>query len=245
MGTIVHFLLYCSFLVTVFAELDPKLTGTWSTKSWKVVTGPDFYDPVKDRLKEPENTGISYSFSEDGYFEEAYYRALANPSKPSCPRGLMQFQHGKYSVESNGSLVLSPFTSDGRQQLFNPCKSKKTEYTRYNQTEVFKRYEIITDPFHNVKRLNLYQHDGTPMHPMFLMYKPPQMLPTKTLNPTVMAKPTGSKKLKRGLSDDQVVLRATNRAILEAPDQVWWFGVAMTSIGGFMLAYPQLSRGRR
>lgn len=38
----------------------------------------EFYDPVKDRLKEPSNTGVSYSFTEDGYYEEAYYRAVSN-----------------------------------------------------------------------------------------------------------------------------------------------------------------------
>lgn len=37
-----------------------------------------FYDPIKDRLIEPSHTGISYSFTEDGYFEEAQYRAIAN-----------------------------------------------------------------------------------------------------------------------------------------------------------------------
>ena len=35
-----------------------------------------FYDPVADRLIEPELTGISYSFTDDGYYEEAYYRAI-------------------------------------------------------------------------------------------------------------------------------------------------------------------------
>ena len=37
-----------------------------------------FYNPVADRLIEPELTGISYSFTIDGHYEEAYYRAIPN-----------------------------------------------------------------------------------------------------------------------------------------------------------------------
>ena len=38
----------------------------------------DFYDPVGERFTEPQHTGISYSFTADGFFESAYYRAVAN-----------------------------------------------------------------------------------------------------------------------------------------------------------------------
>lgn len=41
-----------------------------------------FYDPVKDEFIEPDRTGFSYSFTADGHFEEAYYRAIAN--RTSC-----------------------------------------------------------------------------------------------------------------------------------------------------------------
>lgn len=37
-----------------------------------------FYDPLHDKLLEPNLTGISYSFDADGHYEEAYYRAIAN-----------------------------------------------------------------------------------------------------------------------------------------------------------------------
>jgi hypothetical protein len=37
-----------------------------------------FYDPVADKLIEPDLAGISYSFTADGFYEEAYYRALPN-----------------------------------------------------------------------------------------------------------------------------------------------------------------------
>lgn len=41
-----------------------------------------FYDPIKDRLKEPSLTGISYSFTADGFYEEAYFRAVSNRQSP-------------------------------------------------------------------------------------------------------------------------------------------------------------------
>jgi hypothetical protein len=43
-----------------------------------------FYDPVKEKMYEPAHTGISYSFTDDGYYEEAYYRAISN-RKRSLP----------------------------------------------------------------------------------------------------------------------------------------------------------------
>jgi len=37
-----------------------------------------FYDPVNEVMFEPNLTGISYSFTADGYYEEALYRAISN-----------------------------------------------------------------------------------------------------------------------------------------------------------------------
>lgn len=56
----------------------------------------------------------------------------------------MLWQHGTYSLEPNGSLVLKPFTSDGRQLLSRPCASDYATYTRYNQTEIFKVYSFAS-----------------------------------------------------------------------------------------------------
>jgi hypothetical protein len=50
----------------------------------------------------------------------------------------MQWQHGSYSLEPNGSLVLTPITSDGRQLLSSPCSGGYAQYSRYNQTETFR-----------------------------------------------------------------------------------------------------------
>lgn len=50
----------------------------------------------------------------------------------------MQWQHGTYTAQSDGSLVLTPIAVDGRQLVSDPCATPLTSYTRYNQTEEFK-----------------------------------------------------------------------------------------------------------
>lgn len=50
----------------------------------------------------------------------------------------MQFQHGGWVMNANGSLSLTPIAVDGRQLLSKPCDYDKGIYTRYNQSELFK-----------------------------------------------------------------------------------------------------------
>ena len=87
---------------------------------------------------EPSRPGISYSFTSDGYYEEAYYRAISNPANPKCPKAIMQWQHGSYVISSNGSINLTPIAVDGRQLLSDPCAYSSSIYTRYNQSEFIK-----------------------------------------------------------------------------------------------------------
>jgi len=227
-------------LATAQVSIDPNLVGTWSTKSHSVFTGPGFYDPVTEKMTEPALTGISYSFTADGYYEEAYYRAISNPTSPSCPAGIMQWQHGTYVQLSNGSLVLTPFSVDGRQLLSQPCQSGNSVFTRYNQSELFERYSVYTDPYHNVLRLDLYQFNGAAMNPMYIAYSPPQMLPTSTLNPTTASTTAGSKstsssKLRRSFTGENTQplkkRTVTNKTGLMDADNWWWVGVGLTAIG--------------
>ena len=116
-----------------------------------------FYDPVNEKIFEPALTGFSYSFTDNGHYEEAYYRAVSNrvllnvrssslkqalicsvATDPRCPQGIIQWQHGTYAKNANGSLTLTPFGVDGRQLLSDPCNSVNALFTRYNQIELFK-----------------------------------------------------------------------------------------------------------
>ncbi|EXJ92362.1 hypothetical protein A1O3_00912 [Capronia epimyces CBS 606.96] len=229
------------------AQYDTALVGTWTTKSKKVMTGPGFYDPVADRLIEPDLTGISYSFTSDGYYEEAYYRAIPNPATPHCPSAIMQWQHGTYSLPGNGSLVMQPFGVDGRQLTSSPCSYDRSIYVRYEQSELMKSYQVMTDPYHNVPRLNLYKFDGSPMQPMYLAASPPQMLPTQTLNPTSTPKSTGKSRVKRmegGDGGTQERLVGMNKDPFIPPkepynaDHWWWAGVGLTALGTALYMIP-------
>ncbi|KAE9363073.1 hypothetical protein N431DRAFT_550813 [Stipitochalara longipes BDJ] len=233
-----------AYLFTTTSAINAALVGTWSTKSAKVLTGPGFYNPVNDSFIEPSLTGISYSFTADGFYEEAYYRAVSNPTKPSCPSAVMQFQHGTFVENANGSLSLTPFGVDGRELISDPCSSSTSSYLRYNQSELMEKYQVYVDPYTKLTRLDLYQFDGSPMNPMFLAFSPPQMLPTVTLNPTPTATGTGKKsKRTAGASEGMDpplnanaphIKRDIEGSLIHRIDlnMLWWAGVGITIFGG-------------
>ncbi|KAF7125358.1 hypothetical protein CNMCM5793_001536 [Aspergillus hiratsukae] len=231
-----YFLL--NFLVAVvWASSVADLVGTWTTKSRNVVTGPDFYDPIHDRLLEPNLTGISYSFTADGYYEEAHYRAVANPTTPSCPKGIMLWQHGTYTVMPDGSIKMTPIAVDGRQLVSDPCSKDVGMYTRYNQTETFSSFTVSIDPYHRVKRLDLQAFDETPMPPMYLVFRPPQMLPTTTLNPVSSETGKSKRHIARDIGSPVGVETLMRSDHIGNPDRWLWFGVLMTAMGGIALIY--------
>jgi hypothetical protein len=230
------------------AQISTTLVGTWSTKSAKVLTGPGFYNPVNDSFIEPSHTGISYSFTADGFYEEAHYRAISNPTKPQCPEAIMQFQHGTFVQNVDGSLSLTPFSVDGRQLQSAPCEASTSTYIRYNQSETFQKYQVYTDPYTKMTRLDLYKFDGSPMNPMFLAFSPPQMLPTITMNPTATPTATSSGgKAKRTVGAEEAANEPLNKnawylnkrshedtSLIHRidPNFVFYIGIAMCAFGG-------------
>ncbi|GAA6013526.1 hypothetical protein JCM10207_008881 [Rhodosporidiobolus poonsookiae] len=160
-------------------------TGTWSTGSGAVVTGPGFADPMNnDRpFIYPSNTGISFSFTDDGYFEEAQYRFNANASNPNCPQAVVIWQHGKYAFHPNGSLTLDPaeFSGDGRIQVQDPCAATTSVLTYYSQWELYSGWDMSIDVHHEAYMLQLYKFDGSKMPRLYLTVRPPTMLPTTSL----------------------------------------------------------------
>jgi hypothetical protein len=87
------------------------------------------------------------------------------------------------------------------------------------------------------------------MQPMYLMYTPPQMLPTTTLNP--MTSETASNKMKKR-GEGSIGLGAEVplnwKASLEAgkegamtinADRLWWIGLGMTGLGGLLYLGPR------
>ena len=109
---------------------------------------------------------------------------------------------------------------------------------------LLQRYEVFTDPYHGVLRLNLFKFDGSPMNPMYLAYKPPQMLPTQTMNPTTAAtggaQPTKTGNARRGLEGRTLPLNKHAIKKRKEPidlDKWWWIGVGITALGGVGYIY--------
>ena len=89
-------------------------------------------------------------------------------TKPECPQGIIQWQHGTFTAPSNGSLVLSPFSVDGRQLLSNPCQFQNSVYTRYHQSELFRvsvAWSAVTNPTNKADCLPLLEL-RTPYRPL-------------------------------------------------------------------------------
>lgn len=227
---------------------EEHLEGTWSSKSMTVLTGPDFYDPVDELLIEPALPGISVSFTTDGYFEIAMYQVTSNPKDPKCATGALTFQHGTYNI-TKSKLYLTPFEDDGRQLVSDPCNSNTSSYVQYDQKLTFSKFQVWIDLYYGRYRLDLYEFDGTPMPPLYLVYRPPQMLPTVTMNPGTkeqvanFSSSSSSSSSKRALNQDvrlrirrSLMNKGKTTAVRDqrhswVHDMIWWGGISMIVSG--------------
>ncbi|TDL18363.1 hypothetical protein BD410DRAFT_705034, partial [Rickenella mellea] len=155
------------------------ITGTWSSGSQKVLTGPGFANPANQTFTYPPTTGISYSFSADYFYEIARYRFNGNGSEPTCITGVINWVHGKYQLLNNGSIILTPL-GDGFQQIQDPCAAQSNFIETYNITELLLSWQIFQDPIQGYK-LHLFSFDGSPLAPQFQVSTTPNMLPTQLL----------------------------------------------------------------
>jgi len=176
-------------LVALFAAAGPALAqnvaspqllvGTWASGSKNVVTGPGFATPANTSFTYPPTTGVSYSFTTDGYYEIARYRFTSNATKPKCITGVMNWVHGQYVVNDNSSITLTPF-GDGYQQIQDPCAPVTNFVENYNNTELISLYQIFQD-ITDGDKLHLFAFDGQPLPPQFRVSATPNMLPTEKL----------------------------------------------------------------
>jgi hypothetical protein len=178
------FAFFLTSLPVVFTQstlvTSPQLlVGTWSSGSKNVVTGPGFASPANTSFTYPSTTGVSYSFTSDGYYEIARYRFNGNATKPKCITGIMNWCHGTYEIQPNNSIIMTPF-GDGYQQIQDPCSAVTNFVENYNDTEFYQNYEIFQDPTEGYK-LYLFGFDGTPVAPQFQLSTSPNMLPTRSL----------------------------------------------------------------
>jgi len=159
-----------------------SLEGTWASGTKNVITGPGFANPSNESFTYPKTAGISYSFTNDGYYEIARYRFVSNATNPSCIAGNVIWVHGTYECISNGSIILTPF-GDGYQQVQDACAGTSNFVQFFNDTELITSWRIFTDITYGYK-LHLWTYDGTPLAPQFQISPSPEMLPTQKLRDT-------------------------------------------------------------
>lgn len=165
------------------------LVGTWSSGSKNVVTGPGFATPANTSFTYPPTTGVSYSFTSDGFYEVAQYRFVSNATRHKCITGVMIWSHGTYVVNPNNSISMTTF-GDGYQQVQNPCSAITNFVQNYNNSEYYEEYQMFQDPTDGLK-LHLFAYNGVPVAPQFLVSSTPNMLPTQKLR-NVTAAPAAS-----------------------------------------------------
>ncbi|KAK6909559.1 hypothetical protein L486_00789 [Kwoniella mangroviensis CBS 10435] len=211
------------------------LEGTWSSNS-AVSTGGTFCSPAEMKFDYPTNTGMSYSFTNDGKFEEAQYRYNSNGSNPACIQAVLIWQHGTYTLEDDGSIVLHPFGSDGRVQVQDPCAATTNIITYYDEVTTFKDWGIIVDPDTGNYQLRLNKFDGSKLPYMNLIAKPPNMLPTQTLTGVNASGQTNTRKRSLTSSPLDIFKRssASNRASIGYNQVIAVGGVVGTVMVGLL-----------
>ncbi|KAF8635882.1 hypothetical protein AX15_000063 [Amanita polypyramis BW_CC] len=176
-------LVYAQNIVYDAVHNATSIVGTWSSGSKTVMTGSGFANPINRTFTYPPTTGISYSFTGDGYYEISRYRFNGNGSDPQCITGVLNWVHGQFTLQPNGSITMVPTGLDGFQQIQDPCAAVSNFIEAYNNTELYVQWRIFQDPTQGYK-LHLFQFDGSPLAPMFQISATPNMLPTSSLRNT-------------------------------------------------------------
>ncbi|KNE88986.1 hypothetical protein PSTG_17562, partial [Puccinia striiformis f. sp. tritici PST-78] len=85
--------------------------------------------------------------------------------------------------------------ADGRIQIQDPCAAQTSIITYYYQPGLYQTWQIYNDIHHNTYNLQLQAFDNALFPRLFLVTRPPDMLPTNQLTQKA------SKKSKRSLSE--------------------------------------------
>lgn len=136
-------------------------------------------------------------------FSSPIHTFILTGTDPHCITGVMNWHHGHYTLEDNGTMTLHPF-GDGYQQVQDPCAAESNFIEDYNKTETYTNWRIFTDVTAGPK-LHLFAFDGAPLPPQFQISTTPNMLPTKSLrNVTTVASLTAQNLLASNSARERV-----------------------------------------
>jgi len=200
------------------------IIGTWSSGSGGTQTGPGYCNPVNQTFFPPKTSGISYSFSSDGYFEQAEFRFGSNATMPACVSATMIYQHGNYSLNPNGTITLFPIESDGLVQTQNACAAVSSVVTQFSAQFLFSYWRIYQDPTTQDYHLHLFEFDGTPKAPMTRRSTKPIMLPSTTLVGNPATQTANSRRKRDGVQKRSGAVSSTSQS---------WMHVAFAGVAVF------------
>jgi hypothetical protein len=110
-----------------------------------------------------------------------------------------------------------------------------SDFYEYADELARQRYASYIDPYHGIPRLDLFQFNGAPLPPMYLVYNPPQMVPTKQLHPPEDANTT-TRRMKRSLELKLLpkAISVDEQSVWLDRDTWWWVGLGMTGVGSLL-----------
>jgi len=182
-----------------------------------VTTGPTYADPSSKAFTFPVNTGISMSFDETSmWFEVLRYRMEGNGASPKCITVVLNWAHGQYQFNNNGSISFFP-VEDGFQRIQEPCSANSDFTEDYHLQELYQSWQIFMDAIDGPK-FHLFAFDSSPLPPMKLLSQTPNMLPLRLLRNT-------------STNTTTVLKRSTNDVV---PATHWWNFAAVATISGLL-----------
>ena len=120
---------------------------------------------------------------------------------PKCIAVVLNWAHGQFTFNSNGSLTLVP-VADGYQRIQEPCSANSDFTEDYHLQEMYQSWRIFLNAVDGPK-FHLFAFDGSPEPPMRLLSQ--TMLPTQFLRSTTDATTTILKR-----SNNDVVVPASS-----------------------------------
>ena len=176
-----------------------KIEGTWSSGAGNVMTGQDekgvaFFNPMRRHFTVPPTAGYSYSFTKDGHFEMAQFTYQTNPKDVHCFSASLVWQHGTYKYDGT-NIYMSPYKGDGAIQTMGECLDPQVQMDYYAEKEVGANVTVYVDndivfyPDESMYVLQMHQFNGKPLPKMYLRYRPPRMMPTRSIFKQVIGAP--------------------------------------------------------
>lgn len=178
---------------------NSKIEGTWSSGAGNVMTGQNekgvaFFNPMRRHFTVPPTAGYSYSFTKDGHFEMAQFTYQTNPKDVHCFSASLVWQHGTYKYDGT-NIYMSPYKGDGAIQTMGECLDPQVQMDYYAEKEaganvtVYVDNDIVFYPDESMYVLQMHQFNGKPLPKMYLRYRPPRMMPTRSIFKQVIGAP--------------------------------------------------------